>query len=67
MVISSTIALPIAENAGFPVVDGLIQRVKIIMGWVWVALIALHLFRQEHKAMSEEASSNSTVTGANAG
>jgi Protein of unknown function (DUF998) len=42
--ISSTIILPIAENADFPVVDGLIQRVDIIIGWVWLALTALRLF-----------------------
>jgi uncharacterized protein DUF998 len=62
----STIGVPIAENAGFPVVDGFIQRVEIIMGWVWLALIALHLWRQERKAMSEEASSRSTVSTAKA-
>jgi len=47
----STIALPFAEKAGFPVVDGLIQRVLIIMGWGWVALTALRLLRQERKAV----------------
>jgi len=63
--IPSTIIMPIAENAGFPVVDGLIQRVVIFIGWAWVALTALQLLRQERKAMSEEASSSSTVIGAN--
>jgi hypothetical protein len=63
----STIILPFAENAGLPVVDGLIQRVLISMGWVWIALIALHLWRQERKAMSEEASTRITVTEAKAG
>jgi Protein of unknown function (DUF998) len=48
--LSSTIGMPFAENAGFPVVDGLIQRVLISMGWVWVALTALQLWRQERKA-----------------
>lgn len=34
----STFILPIAEDARFPVVDGLIQRVQIIIGWAWLAL-----------------------------
>src|SRR5215469_13856981 len=65
--IVSTIALPIAENAGFPVVDGLIQRVVIIMGWVWLALTALRLFLQERKARSEEARTPVAVTDVNVG
>ncbi|HEX6479059.1 MAG TPA: DUF998 domain-containing protein [Ktedonobacteraceae bacterium] len=64
--IISTIALPFAVYAGFPVLDGLFQRVEIIMGWVWMALTALQLWRQEHKARLEEASSSRTVTSANA-
>jgi len=65
--IVSTIALPIAENAGFPVVDGLIQRVVIIMGWVWLALTALRLFLQERKARSDEARTPVAVTDVNVG
>jgi hypothetical protein len=64
--ISSTIALPFAENAGFPVVDGLIQRVEIIIGWVWLALTALRLFLQERKARTEEASTRIAVTNVRA-
>src|SRR6266851_938089 len=37
----SSVPLPIAEHAGFPVVDGLIQRGQIIIGWAWLALTAL--------------------------
>jgi hypothetical protein len=62
-----TFVVPIAEYAGFPVVDGLIQRVEIFIGWVWLALTALRLLRQERKAMSEEDSTRITVTDANAG
>ena len=65
--ITSTIALPIAENAGFPLVDGLFQRVQIIMGWVWLALTALRLFLQERKARLEEASTRIAVTDVKAG
>jgi hypothetical protein len=64
--IPSTIILPIAENAGFPVLDGLIQRVEIIIGWVWLALTALRLFLQERKAMSNEAPTRIAVTDVNA-
>lgn len=65
--IIGTISLPIAENAGFPVVDGLIQRILIIMGWAWIALTALRLWRQERKAMPEEASTRITATNAKVG
>jgi Protein of unknown function (DUF998) len=65
--IIGTIGLPIAENAGFPLVDGLIQRILIIMGWAWIALTALQLWRQERKAMPEEASTRITVTNAKVG
>ena len=47
----SIVASPIAENGGFPLPLGLIQRAQIIVGWVWLALVALHLWRQERKAM----------------
>ncbi len=60
--LTSFIILPNAENAGLPVVDGLIQRVEIFIGWGWLALTALRLFLQERKARSEEASTR--VTGA---
>lgn len=63
----STFVLPFAYRAGFPVVDGLIQRIEIAIGWGWLALTALRLLLQERKAMSEEASNRSTVTGASAG
>lgn len=53
--ILTTIGMPFAENAGFPVLDGLIQRVLISMGWIWLALVALHLWRQERNRRSEEA------------
>jgi len=62
----STIALPFAYKAGFPVVDGLIQRVLISMGWVWLALTALRLWREARKARSEEASTSIAGTFANA-
>ncbi len=62
----STIILPFAENAGLPVVDGLIQRVLISMGWVWLALTALQLWRKARKARLEEASTRIAVAGVNA-
>ncbi len=65
--IGSAIALPFAEHAGFPVLDGLFQRVEIIMGWVWLSLTALRLFLQERKARLEEASTSIAVTNGNAG
>lgn len=46
-------------------VEGLIQRFLIIMGFGWIALIALHVWRQERKAMLKIASSG-TITGINA-
>ena len=64
--IPSTIILPIAEKAGFPVLDGLFQRVEITIGWVWIALVALRLWREERKARLEEASSSRTVSTATA-
>jgi Protein of unknown function (DUF998) len=64
--IVGTITLPIAENAGFPVVDGLIQRVEIIIGWVWLALTAQRLFLQERTARLDEASTRMVFSGANA-
>jgi uncharacterized membrane protein len=62
----SIIALPFAEYAGVPVLDGLLQRVQIILGWVWLALTALRLFLQERKARSYEASTRIAVTNAKA-
>jgi len=64
--ITSAIALPFAEYAGFPVLDGLLQRIEIIMGWVWIALTALQLWREVRKARSEEASTRIAVTDATA-
>ena len=60
----NTISLPIAEKAGFPVLDGLVQRVLIIMGWVFLSLVALHLWREDRKARSEEASTGLVGTSA---
>jgi hypothetical protein len=65
--IPSTIILPIAERAGFPVVDGLFQRVEITLGWAWIALTALHLWREARTARSEDASTRIAVTDATAG
>ena len=67
IVVLSTVSAPIAENGGFPLPLGLIQRAQIIVGWVWLALVALHLWRQERKAMPEEASTRITVTDDNVG
>src|SRR5215471_6451855 len=62
----STIVLPFAYKAGLPVVDGLIQRIEIIIGWVWLALTALRLFLQERKARVEASSTRIAVTDVNA-
>jgi hypothetical protein len=62
-----TFGLPFAYRAGFPVVDGLIQRIVIIMVWGWLALTALRLFLQERKARMEEASTRIVVTDFKAG
>jgi len=48
--IAGTITLPFAERAGFPVVDGLIQRIEITIGWVWLALTALQLWRETRQS-----------------
>ena len=64
--LASTIGLPIAENAGFPVVDGLIQRIVIFIGWAFLSLVALHLWREARKAKSDEASTSIAVTSATA-
>ena len=64
--ILSAVGPPFAYRAGFPVIDGLIQRVLIAIGWGWVALTALHLLRQERKAMSEEAPTRIAGTSVNA-
>lgn len=64
--IPTTIGLPFAYQAGFPVIDGLIQRIVITLGWAWLALTAWHLLREARKARSEEVSSRSTGTSANA-
>jgi hypothetical protein len=60
----NTFVLPFAYHAGFPVVEGLLQRVEIIMGWVWLALTALNLWREARKARSEEASTGIAETSA---
>ena len=64
--IAGTIGLPFAYQAGFPVVDGLIQRVVIFIGWAWMSLTALHLWRESRKARSDEASTSIAGTSANA-
>jgi hypothetical protein len=64
--IPSTIGLPFAYKAGFPVVDGLIQRIVIFIGWAWLMLVALHLWREARKARSEEASTGIFETSATA-
>ena len=58
--------MPFAEYFGLPVVEGLIQRVEIIMGWVWIALTALQLWWEARKARSEEASTGIVGTSATA-
>jgi hypothetical protein len=64
--IPSTIGLPFAYKAGFPVVDGLIQRIVIFIGWAWLTLVALHLWREARKARSEEVSTGILETSATA-
>jgi uncharacterized protein DUF998 len=64
--IPATIGLPFAYNAGFPIIDGLIQRIIITLGWAWLALTAWQLWRQARQARSEEASTSNTVTSVNA-
>lgn len=53
------IVLPFAYKAGLPVVDGLIQRFLIFIGWAWLALTALRLSLQERKAMAAPVSRGS--------
>src|SRR5215472_14104217 len=60
----STFLLPIAEYAGLPVVDGLIQRLEMSIGWVWLALTALRLLREPREATSDEASTRIAVANA---
>jgi Protein of unknown function (DUF998) len=62
----STVVMPFAYQAGFPVVDGLIQRILILIAWGWLALTALRLFLQERRARVEEASTRIAVTNVNA-
>lgn len=63
----TTIALPFAELAGLPVVDGFIQRIQISIGWIWVALTALQLLRQERRARLSSASTDAADASVNAG
>lgn len=53
IVILSTAAAPLAESGGVPLPLGLIQRVQIFLGWGWLALTALRLWRQESRAMAQ--------------
>jgi hypothetical protein len=62
----NTFVVPFAEYAGLPVVEGLIQRVEIIMGWVWLALTALRLLRETREATSDEASTLITLANPSA-
>ncbi len=64
--IPTTIGLPFAYRAGFPVIDGLTQRIVITLGWAWLALTTLHLWRESRKATSKEASTRIIVTDTNA-
>jgi hypothetical protein len=57
-----TLVVPFAEYFGLPVVDGLLQRVEITLGWAWIALSALQLWRVARKARSEEASTRILAT-----
>ena len=50
--VPATVGLPFAERAGFPVIHGLIQRILLLIGWLWLTLIALRLFRKEHRALT---------------
>jgi hypothetical protein len=45
----TTVASPFAEKGGVPFPIGIIQRFLIIVGWVWLALTALRLLRQERR------------------
>ena len=56
------LVLPFAEKAGFPVLDGLFQRIAISSGWIWIALVALHLWREVRKARRGEAASNLSIS-----
>lgn len=47
--IITTFVIPIAQYFGLPVIDGLIQRIEIVIGWSWLALTALRLLRQERQ------------------
>ena len=47
---------PLVEKAGVPFPIGLVQRAQIIIGWVWLALTAMRLLRQDRKALPNEAS-----------
>lgn len=62
--VPATIGLPFAYLAGFPVVDGLVQRIVIFIGWAWLTLVALHLWREARKARSAEASTGIVETSA---
>ncbi len=61
----NTLSAPIAENGGYPLPIGLIQRVQIVIGWVWVSLTALRLWRQERAVMAGEAPAGISATSAN--
>lgn len=61
-----TVGSPLVEKGGVPFPIGLIQRAQIIIGWAWLALTALRLLRQDRKALSNEASTSTTVANANA-
>lgn len=55
MALLGIVLAPIVENGGVPWPDGLIQRAEIIIGWVWLALTALRLLRQQQQLQVGEA------------
>lgn len=46
----STVSGVLDEKGVLPAPTGLLQRAQIIVGWVWIALAALRLLRQEREA-----------------
>ena len=63
----TTVGLPFAYRVGFSVIDGLFQRVLITLGWAWLTLVALHLWRESRKVKPEDASPDIAGTAATAG
>ena len=65
--VPGTVGLPFAYQSGFPVIDGLIQRITITMGWTWMALTAWMLWREAHKGEGEVDAASGTLSEARAG